>query len=127
MARPPTEEEKRQAEKELELTGDAKYKDRNKKVKPTSPSKHKGDDNWENLGSGGYRKRTHGEARQPDSKDEKPRRGGLQQDVQEDVNLSQFIKNVTEKNYSEANKYLHAALEQKMKGRIEVLAKKIGF
>ena len=38
-----------------------------------------------------------------------------------------FIKNMTEKNYAQANKYLQASLEDKMKSRIEGAAKKIGF
>ena len=38
-----------------------------------------------------------------------------------------FVKNVNEKNYAEANKYLQVALEEKMKDRISSIAKKIGF
>ena len=36
-------------------------------------------------------------------------------------NIIQYIKNVTEKNYAEANKYLQAALEDKMKQRIQTV------
>ena len=35
-----------------------------------------------------------------------------------------FIKQVSEKNYAEANKYLRAALESKMKQRIKGAAQK---
>ena len=38
-----------------------------------------------------------------------------------------FVKNVNEKNYAEANKYLQVALETKMKDRISAIAKEIGF
>lgn len=34
-------------------------------------------------------------------------------------NIINYIKSVSEKNYAEANKYLQAALEEKMKSRIK--------
>ncbi len=39
-----------------------------------------------------------------------------------DNNIINFVKEVSEKNYSEANKYLRAALEAKMKERIKTVA-----
>jgi hypothetical protein len=36
----------------------------------------------------------------------------------ESTDISNFLKSLTEKNYAEANKYLHAVLDTKMKGRI---------
>ena len=36
----------------------------------------------------------------------------------ENNNIANFVKHMTEKNYAEANKYLHAVLEDKMKKRI---------
>ena len=51
----------------------------------------------------------------------------LNEDNGEDNNIIGFIKNVNEKNYAEANKYLQAALEAKMKNRIRQTAEKLGF
>jgi uncharacterized protein YcfJ len=36
----------------------------------------------------------------------------------ESTDISNFLKSLTEKNYAEANKYLHAVLDTKMKSRI---------
>ena len=36
----------------------------------------------------------------------------------ESTDINNFLKSLTEKNYAEANKYLHAVLDTKMKGRI---------
>lgn len=62
-----------------------------------------------------------------------PKKGGMQQDpgeqgtYGENTHIVGFIKNVNEKNYAEANKYLQAALEAKMKDRIRKTADKLGF
>lgn len=37
--------------------------------------------------------------------------------------ISSFIRKITEKNYSEANKYLQAAINEKMKTRIRKAAR----
>tara|TARA_B100001123_G_scaffold307184_1_gene343225 strand:- start:167 stop:478 length:312 start_codon:yes stop_codon:yes gene_type:complete len=37
----------------------------------------------------------------------------------ESANIVQFLRSLSEKNYAEANKYLQASLEDKMKGRIK--------
>ena len=42
-------------------------------------------------------------------------------------NILGFLKNITEKNYAEANKYLRSAVEDKMKVKISQAAKKTGF
>ena len=38
---------------------------------------------------------------------------------QHDTNILNFLRSLSEKNYAEANKYLQASLEDKMKSRIE--------
>jgi hypothetical protein len=45
----------------------------------------------------------------------------------EQSNINQFVAKVCTKNYSEANKYLQAALEDKMKSRIAETQHKLGF
>jgi hypothetical protein len=50
-----------------------------------------------------------------------------QNDDKRERDILGFIKNMTEKNYAQANKYLQVSLEDKMKSRIEGAAKKIGF
>ena len=52
---------------------------------------------------------------------------GKQGEFKESAHMVGFIKSLTEKNYAEANKYLQAALEVKMKQRISTAAKNIGF
>ena len=42
----------------------------------------------------------------------------------ESTQISMFLKSLTEKNYAEANKYLHAVLDTKMKGKIKTTATK---
>ena len=37
----------------------------------------------------------------------------------ESANIAQFLKSLSEKNYAEANKYLQASMEDKMKARIK--------
>jgi len=39
--------------------------------------------------------------------------------LHESANIVQFLRSLSEKNYAEANKYLQASLEDKMKGRIK--------
>ena len=43
------------------------------------------------------------------------------------TNINRFISQVSQKNYAEANKYLRAALEDKMKSRIAQTQHKLGF
>lgn len=63
----------------------------------------------------------------------KPKKGGQQQDPGEQGTFGEnkriigFIKNMTEKNYSQANKYLQAALNEKMKNKIRKTADELGF
>ena len=38
---------------------------------------------------------------------------------QHETNILNFLRSLSEKNYAEANKYLQASLEDKMKSRIE--------
>ena len=45
----------------------------------------------------------------------------------EQANINQFVARVCTKNYAEANKYLQAALEDKMKDRIAATQHKLGF
>tara|TARA_Y100000310_G_C20544664_1_gene745030 strand:+ start:457 stop:1032 length:576 start_codon:yes stop_codon:yes gene_type:complete len=49
------------------------------------------------------------------------------EEVKEEAAIPMFIKNLAEKNYAEANKYLQAAVEHKLKSRIATTAKKLGF
>ena len=46
---------------------------------------------------------------------------------QNKTDITRFIGEVSKKNYAEANKYLQAALEDKMKGRIAATQHKLGF
>ena len=41
---------------------------------------------------------------------------------EEYIDIANFVRCMAEKNYAEANKYLHAALEQKLKNRIRTTA-----
>lgn len=43
------------------------------------------------------------------------------------TDITKFISEVSQKNYAEANKYLQAALEDKMKQRIADTKHKLGF
>ena len=45
----------------------------------------------------------------------------------ENARIQQFITSITKKNYAEANKYLQAALDVKLKQRIKQTASAIGF
>ena len=45
----------------------------------------------------------------------------------ENAKIQQFITCITKKNYAEANKYLQAALDDKLKQRIKQTASEIGF
>ena len=38
---------------------------------------------------------------------------------QDNTNILNFLRSLSEKNYAEANKYLQASMEDKMKSRIE--------
>lgn len=49
------------------------------------------------------------------------------EDIKEEAAIPMFIKSLAEKNYAEANKYLQAAVENKLRGRIANTAKKLGF
>ena len=49
------------------------------------------------------------------------------QGYNEDTDVKRFISQVSQKNYAEANKYLRAALEDKMKSRIAATQHKLGF
>ena len=63
----------------------------------------------------------------------KPKKGGHQQDPGEQGTYGEsnqiigFIKNMTEKNYAQANKYLQAALNEKMRTKIRKTADDLGF
>lgn len=41
--------------------------------------------------------------------------------------IVKFINEISQKNYAQANKYLRNAIEDKMKDRLKVTARKIGF
>lgn len=43
--------------------------------------------------------------------------------MSQETNILQYVKHMTEKNYAEANKYLHAALQDKMKERMASVVK----
>jgi hypothetical protein len=45
----------------------------------------------------------------------------------ESIDLLQFVKSVTEKNYAAANKYLQASIEAKMVDRMKEVPKNTGF
>lgn len=45
----------------------------------------------------------------------------------ESSNIQQFIASVSRKNYSQANKYLQAAIHGKLKQRVKQTASDIGF
>ena len=45
----------------------------------------------------------------------------------ESIDLLQFVKSLTEKNYAEANKYLQASVEAKMMDRMKEVPKNTGF
>ena len=46
---------------------------------------------------------------------------------QDNTNIIQFLRSLSEKNYSEANKYLQASLESKLKDRIKKANNKLEF
>jgi len=46
---------------------------------------------------------------------------------QDNTNIIQFLRRLSEKNYSEANKYLQASLEGKLKDRIKKANSKLEF
>ena len=69
-----------------------------------------------------------GEAKREGKKPKKPtveEEGCISQNEGNDV--KRFISQVSRKNYAEANKYLQAALESKMKQRIVSTQHKLGF
>ena len=45
----------------------------------------------------------------------------------ESANIVNYIKSISEKNYAKANKYLHAAIEDKMKSKIRGTASTMEF
>lgn len=47
--------------------------------------------------------------------------------LEENSNIANFLKSLSEKNYAEANKYLQASMESKMKARIKEAGKNTGF
>ncbi len=53
--------------------------------------------------------------------------GNTKESSKRERDILGFIKNMTEKNYSRANKYLQASLNDKMRDRISDTAKKQGF
>lgn len=46
------------------------------------------------------------------------KKGGAKVKIKEASNINSFLRSLTEKNYAEANKYLHAVLGGKIKNRI---------
>ena len=46
---------------------------------------------------------------------------------QDNTNILNFLRSLSEKNYAEANKYLQASMEDKMKSRIEDATQKTEF
>lgn len=48
-------------------------------------------------------------------------------DNKDNNNIISFLKSLSEKNYAEANKYLQASLEDKMKHRIKETNNNLGF
>lgn len=46
---------------------------------------------------------------------------------QDNTNILNFLRSLSEKNYAEANKYLQASIEDKMKSRIEDATQKTEF
>ena len=54
------------------------------------------------------------------------KRGGKKPNS-ESANIVNYIKSISEKNYAKANKYLHAAIEDKMRDKIKNTADKMEF
>ena len=46
---------------------------------------------------------------------------------QDNTNILNFLRGLSEKNYAEANKYLQASIEDKIKSRIEDATQKTEF
>lgn len=53
--------------------------------------------------------------------------GNKQQEYNANGDINKFIAQICTKNYAEANKYLQAALETKLKSRIAETQHKLGF
>ena len=51
----------------------------------------------------------------------------VEEQLPESANIVNYIKSVSEKNYAKANKYLHAAIEDKMRDKIRGTADKMEF
>jgi|TARA_R110002020_G_scaffold120146_5_gene273807 hypothetical protein len=51
----------------------------------------------------------------------------VEEQLPESANIVNYIKSISEKNYAKANKYLHAAIEDKMRDKIKNTADKMEF
>ena len=116
--------EKEEVEEAMTLTANERIKDyqkkeeeKKKKKSGLKESSHKKDKNGKNSKKGG-------------SALAMAKSGKLYpvfDSRQYNLDVLQFVSNISEKNYAEANKYLQAAVESKIKGRIANTAKKLGF
>tara|TARA_R110000751_G_scaffold243098_2_gene343306 strand:- start:40 stop:438 length:399 start_codon:yes stop_codon:yes gene_type:complete len=63
----------------------------------------------------------------PDTSHKAWEKENVKEEANESIDVKRFISEISKKNYADANKYLQAALEDKMKSRIAETQHNLGF